>query len=98
MDELERFGELVNGPASPPLDEACLLVAGALHGDVDLAHELARLDDLAARVDGDTLLDVVALLFRTEGFTGDQPNYYDPRNSFLPCVLDRRLGIPISVA
>jgi regulator of sirC expression with transglutaminase-like and TPR domain len=38
------------------------------------------------------------VLFEDAGFAGDQRNYYDPRNSYLPEVLRRRLGIPISLA
>jgi regulator of sirC expression with transglutaminase-like and TPR domain len=37
-------------------------------------------------------------LYEDLGFTGNQKDYYDPRNSFLNDVIDRRLGIPISLA
>jgi regulator of sirC expression with transglutaminase-like and TPR domain len=37
-------------------------------------------------------------LFDREGFSGNMDDYYDPRNSFLDQVLDRRLGIPISLS
>jgi regulator of sirC expression with transglutaminase-like and TPR domain len=37
-------------------------------------------------------------LFRDEGFTGNREQYDDPRNSFLNQVLDRRTGIPITLA
>ena len=37
-------------------------------------------------------------LFGDLGFTGDRDTYHDPRNSLLPDVLDRRLGIPITLA
>jgi regulator of sirC expression with transglutaminase-like and TPR domain len=38
------------------------------------------------------------LLFDELGFTGNQDDFYDPRNSFLDQVLERRLGIPISLS
>ena len=38
------------------------------------------------------------LLFEEQRFTGNSENYSDPRNSFLNEVLDRRTGIPISLA
>jgi regulator of sirC expression with transglutaminase-like and TPR domain len=38
------------------------------------------------------------VLFQEEGFRGNREDYYDPRNSFINDVLDRRLGIPISLA
>jgi regulator of sirC expression with transglutaminase-like and TPR domain len=37
-------------------------------------------------------------LFDEEGFRGNRENYDDPRNSYLNEVLDRRTGIPISLA
>jgi regulator of sirC expression with transglutaminase-like and TPR domain len=41
---------------------------------------------------------VNAVLFGEEGFRGNGVNYYDPRNSYLNEVLDRRLGIPITLS
>jgi regulator of sirC expression with transglutaminase-like and TPR domain len=41
---------------------------------------------------------VSGLLFEEVGFQGNTEDYYDPRNSFLNDVLDRRLGIPISLS
>ena len=38
------------------------------------------------------------MLFVGEGFRGNESDYGDPRNSFLDDVLDRRLGIPISLS
>ena len=38
------------------------------------------------------------LLFEQERFRGNSDDYYDPRNSFLNDVLDRRRGIPISLS
>jgi regulator of sirC expression with transglutaminase-like and TPR domain len=37
-------------------------------------------------------------LFEIEGFRGNQEDYYDPRNSFLNDVLDRKTGIPITLS
>jgi regulator of sirC expression with transglutaminase-like and TPR domain len=39
-----------------------------------------------------------ALLFGEEGFRGNEASYYDPRNSYLNQVLERRLGIPITLS
>lgn len=59
--------------------------------------------DLAARVDRDMPLPgkIQALnhyLFVESGFSGNHAEFYDPRNSYLNDVLERRLGIPISLA
>ena len=37
-------------------------------------------------------------LFDTEGFRGNQDDYFDPRNSFLSDVIERRTGIPITLS
>ena len=37
-------------------------------------------------------------IYATLGFKGNEADYYDPKNSLLPDVLDRRLGIPITLA
>ena len=37
-------------------------------------------------------------LYSQKGFRGNRTNYYDPRNSYLNCVMDRKAGIPITLA
>lgn len=81
-----------------PLDEVALVIAAHQHPDLDVAAQLARLDELGGRVGEPTLDGLRALLFRDLGFTGNGVNYYDPRNSFLDAVLDRRTGIPITLS
>ena len=99
MNAGARFAELVQGDEERlPLDEAALLIAAHAYPDLDVAAELARLDDLAARCPGDELDVLLEYLFGELGFTGNRVEYYDPRNSFLNDVVDRRLGIPISLA
>jgi len=41
---------------------------------------------------------VLQLLYGELGFRGNDDDYYDPRNSFLNEVIDRRTGIPITLA
>ena len=95
----DRFVELVSGPESSlPLDEAALLIAGHADPELDVEHYLGRLDDLAAQVDHPTLESVIELLYRVEGFRGNADDYYDARNSYLDQVIDRRTGIPITLA
>jgi regulator of sirC expression with transglutaminase-like and TPR domain len=38
------------------------------------------------------------VLFEQFGFRGNEDNYYDPRNSFINDVIDRKLGIPITLS
>lgn len=60
-----------------------------------MAHEARRYlrGDLAARLTG-----LCRYLFHEMGFHGNTQEYYDPRNSYLNDVLDRRTGIPITLS
>ena len=73
---------------------------------LDVDHYLARLDELAEtarpQVEACASLPerIEALsdfLFGQLEFTGNHSDYNDPRNSYLNCVLDRKMGIPISL-
>ena len=95
MDAVSRFAELVGQP-DPPLDRAVLALAAGADPALDVDRWLAELDRLAAGV---TDLDgLLRRLFVEERFTGNEGDYYDPRNSLLPHVLTRRTGIPITLA
>jgi regulator of sirC expression with transglutaminase-like and TPR domain len=102
----DRFSRLVSGPdASVDLAEASLLIASGEYPDLDVARYLERLDEMGREVRGrlpegsGPALDCLnAYLFGEEGFRGNLEDYYDPRNSFLNDVMDRRTGIPITLS
>ncbi len=93
-----------------PVDLAELNLYFALGVDdaeLDLPVYLSKLDDLAEelapRLESAISLEARTLelgqyLFEELGFAGNSSDYYDARNSFLHEVLDRRLGIPISLS
>lgn len=81
-----------------PLDEAALLIAAHGQPHVDVDSELARLDELAAACPEASVEGVTGLLFERLGFHGNLEDYGDPRNSFLDQVMDRRVGIPITLS
>jgi regulator of sirC expression with transglutaminase-like and TPR domain len=94
-----RFAALMAGPeASVPLDEAALLVAAAVRPELDEAAARAGLDEVAAAAVAPTLDGVRRCLFHELRFAGDHVDYYDLRNSCLDQVLERRLGIPITLS
>ncbi len=97
MELTERFADTF-GREPFRLDEACALIGAHGGVDVDVDAVLARLDDLAALVPQPTLEDLLATLFGVCGFTGDHESYYDPRNSYLHEVLERKRGIPITLS
>jgi len=104
----ERFTQLVTGSEEElDLAEAALLIAQEEHPEMDVAAYLRRLDGLAAAVRArlpqapeptDIIDNLNIQLFREEGLTGNESEYYDPRNSFLNEVLDRKRGIPITLS
>jgi hypothetical protein len=92
---------------SIPLAAAALTIARMEYPDLDAGPYLARLEEMAERVrtrirknptarESITLLNRV--LFQEEGLRGNREDFYDPRNSFLNDVLDRKLGIPITLS
>ncbi len=89
------------------LAEAVLLLSQKDYPELDIPYYLQRLDTLAAQArerlpSSAGELERVAVLnrvlFDEEGFRGNAEDYYDPRNSYLNEVLDRKCGIPISLS
>ena len=104
----QAFAALLDLPdGAIDLGHASLLIAREEYPDLDVGVYLARLDDMAAsirgrmkRAEGATsqIAHLNRLLFEELGFRGNREEYDDPRNSFLNDVLDRRIGIPITLS
>ena len=87
------------------LDEAAFLIARTEYPDLNVAGQLGRLDTLAFRSECDPRRPAIeniesmnTLLFKKEQFRGNEEEYDDPRNSYLNDVLDRKVGIPVSLS
>lgn len=92
--DLERLMLEFAADAYPHLDRlACYMELDRL--GLRAREWLARLDKASLR---NRLSTISRLLYDTEGFHGDEETYYDARNSYLNDVLERRCGIPISLA
>lgn len=106
MDLDLTLGRLAADPHAPvDLAELALHLARDEYPGLDIPQYLGRLDELAAdlrpRLSGRLAPDAVELthfLFREHAFAGNPDDYYDPRNSYLSDGLDRKLGIPITLA
>ena len=95
----DAFRVMVQGAEDEiPLDHAALLIAATARPAVDVVAGLGRLDALAAACAEATLDGLRHHLFAVEGFRGNVEDYYDPRNSYLDQVLERRVGIPVTLA
>ncbi len=93
-----QFAEAMSGNAALQLDQAMWLIAAHQRPGLESDAVTNRLDELASRCSAPTLDAVVRQLFQFEGFTGNRDNYYDPDNSLIDQVLERRTGIPISLS
>jgi regulator of sirC expression with transglutaminase-like and TPR domain len=97
VDAVEHFISLLAGRGpGPELDVGALAIAAGADPDLDTDTSLRELDRLAQGID--SLETLIHRLFVEEGFAGNTANFYDPRNSQLHEVLDRKLGIPISLS
>ena len=103
---LSRFAEVV-GREDFQLDHAALLIGAWEYPERDLETYRDMLDAFARRVAPDVeraengIARAQAIsdhLFDRMGFAGNTSDYSDPRNSFLCEVIDRRMGIPISLS
>jgi regulator of sirC expression with transglutaminase-like and TPR domain len=104
----ERFARIARLPeAEIDLAEAALVIAAEDQPGLDPAPWIARLNELAARLRPrlEGVRDELDRLGLLSGFLasevrlqGNDRDYYDPRNSYLNEVLDRGLGIPITLA
>ena len=97
-----------SGEEFPPIDlgEAALAACLMIHPDLDVDAYLARLDAMATvlstRMEGCSASEKITILndylFRELEFEGDSHTYEDPANNYLSEVLDRRLGVPITLS
>ena len=102
-----RLGELVKKSERDfELGRAALYIAQEEYPQLPVERYVLRLDALAEavkdRLDDETappvvLGEVIHTLFEREGLRGNKESYRDPRNSFINDVLDRRLGIPLTL-
>lgn len=105
---LAQFQYLVQQPDDQiDLARAALLIAKGRDASVDVDRYLAEIEFLAATLGRRLPADLGATqrigalnqyLFQEMGYGPNQQDYYDPRNSFLNDVLDRRKGIPITLS
>jgi regulator of sirC expression with transglutaminase-like and TPR domain len=86
---------------------SALTIAKLEYPELEVSQYRERVTTLADRVkdrasrstDSLEILSVInEVLYGDEGFRGNVSDYYDPKNSFFNDVLDRKLGIPITLS
>jgi regulator of sirC expression with transglutaminase-like and TPR domain len=105
---LERFAGVVGSEdARIDLAEACLMIAQDAYPGLDVGRYLGDIERLALRLRGrmpqsyaaeERVLALNDFLFDDLGYRGNIDDYYDPRNSYLNEVIERRTGIPITLS
>jgi len=107
-DPYRDFRQAVDRPEEHiDLGRAALTIAQTEYPDLDIGDFLSRIDGLAIEVarrcpiDADVYRTIAALnyvLFNQHGYRGNDNDYYDPKNSFLNQVIERKTGIPITLS
>jgi regulator of sirC expression with transglutaminase-like and TPR domain len=105
---LTPFSELLSREdGSIELARACLQIAEDAYPGLDVDGYVGEIERFAKRLRAripigagaeDRVIALNEFLFADLGFGGNADNYYDPRNSYLNEVIDRRRGIPITLA
>ena len=107
QEHLDRLRQELQKPAEDvDLARAALVIASVEYQDLDIDYYLWELDSLADGVPDDALSGPLenrvealsAHLFQELGFNGDTQDYYNPLNSYFNMVLERRMGIPITLS
>jgi regulator of sirC expression with transglutaminase-like and TPR domain len=107
---VERFSAMLgNDVADETIDliRSSLLIAESEYPVLNAVPYVQQIERMALRATEYLPLDAEPaqyiqvlnrVLYDEEGLHGNREDYYDPRNSFLNDVLDRKLGIPITLA
>ena len=102
-----EFERLLRHDARPDLTRIALEIARDAYPDLEPGPYLEWIEALAARVRDrapaaakarQVLGQINWVLFVEEGFQGNTEDYYDPKNSYLNQVIERKTGIPISLS
>lgn len=105
---LESFARVVGQEDSRiDLAAACLMIAQDAYPGLDVDRYLGEIERMALRLRAsmpqtsaaeDRIVALNQFLFDDLGYAGNVDDYYDPRNSYLNEVIDRRIGIPITLS
>ena len=105
---LESFTELLaRDDVRIDLAHACLMIAQDAYPKLDVERYLGEIERMAMRLRGqmpqsaqpeERVAALNEFLFDELGYSGNTEAYYDPRNSYLNEVMDRKTGIPITLS
>jgi regulator of sirC expression with transglutaminase-like and TPR domain len=106
--DLQAFAELLAREETRiDLAHACLMIAEDAYPGLEVERYLGDIERMAMRLRGrvpqtvspeERVAALNEFLFGDLGYSGNTEAYYDPRNSYLNEVIDRKTGIPITLA
>ena len=105
---LESFAQVVEGEdVRIDLAQACLMIAQDAYPSLDVERYLGEIERMAIRLRSrmpqtcgaeERIVALNQFLYEDLGYWGNTDDYYDPRNSYLNQVIDRKTGIPITMS
>lgn len=105
---LDEFAQLIaRDDARIDLARACLMIAQDAYPELDVERYLGDIERMAIRLRAslppkvtpeERVVALNKFLYEDQGFWGNADDYYDPRNSYLNEVIDRKTGIPITLS
>ncbi len=98
VTDAHRLLELLDEPLVQ-LDRVAAIIGGLTHSDPSEDWVVEQLDSLTVGLtQGADTEEAIAHVFGTLGFRGNTKDYYDPDNSRVQMVLERRVGVPLTLA
>jgi regulator of sirC expression with transglutaminase-like and TPR domain len=107
FDHSPEFVRLLAGARPLSLMRVALEIARDVYPELAIEHYVDKVTQLADRIRDrcgqltqprKILGQINWALFVEEGYQGNREDYFDPRNSYLNEVIDRKTGIPISLS
>jgi regulator of sirC expression with transglutaminase-like and TPR domain len=108
MAALEPFAQILRREdARIDLARACLMIAEDAYPGLDVERYIGEIERMALRLRGrlpqsssaeERVVALNQFLYEDLGYWGNTDDYYDPRNSYLNEVLERKTGIPITLS
>jgi len=105
---LEAFAALIaRDDARIDLARACLMIAQDAYPGLDVDRYMGEIERMAIRLRGrlpktggaeERVVALNQFLYEDLGYWGNTDDYYDPRNSYLNEVIERKTGIPITMS
>ncbi|HZO04562.1 MAG TPA: transglutaminase-like domain-containing protein, partial [Burkholderiales bacterium] len=105
---LEAFAQLIaRDDARIDLARGCLMIAQDAYPGLDVDRYMGEIERMAVRLRGrlpqkgggeERVVALNQFLYEELGYWGNTEDYYDPRNSYLNEVIDRKTGIPITLS